>query len=139
VPIAAGWVAQFLSAATAAYPVLGDTWQHAPVQLEVCGTMPQWAERGWTAAAPDGDVYRTFQWALEQHASVLNAKWTDIPAEYTQALADLLVNNGYRSVIDTLNHAGEATAGSELRLAATWSNLGVAPAYLPRALTTYRR
>ena len=28
----------------------------------------------------------TFQWALEQRASVLNAKFTSIPAEYVDAL-----------------------------------------------------
>jgi len=68
-----------ISQATSAYPAFADAWQHAPIQLEVCGTMPEWLSEGWTATQPDGEVYRTFEWALEQHASVLNAKWTDIP------------------------------------------------------------
>jgi hypothetical protein len=124
-----------ISEATAVYPAFGDTWRHAPIQLEVCGTMPDWLSLGWTATAPDGEVYRTFQWALEQHASVLNAKWTDIPDEYLDALNDLLRRDGYRFVIDSFNHASEVAPGAELVLASTWSNLGVAPMYVRRTLS----
>ena len=126
-----------ISEATSRYSGFGTTWQHAPIQLEVCGTMPEWVDLGWTATAPDGEVYRTFQWALEQHTSVLNAKWTDIPAEYLDALGGLLRQNGYRFVIDQLSHPGALAPGAELRLASTWTNLGVAPIYL-RRLLSYR-
>ena len=123
-----------IEAATAAYPDFADTWRRAPIQLEVCGTMPDWADFGWTSDAPDGLVFRTFEWALDQHASVLNAKWSAIPAPYVDALDDLLRRNGYRFVVDSLNHAGALAAGDELTLASTWSNLGVAPMYLRRSL-----
>jgi hypothetical protein len=124
-----------INAATAAYPAFPDTWQHAPIQLEVCATMPGWVSEGWTATPPDGEVYRTFQWALEQHASVLNAKWTDIPTEYLDELDAMLVRNGYRFVVDSLNHPSEVAPGDELILASTWSNLGVAPMYIRRTLS----
>jgi hypothetical protein len=126
---------QMIGQASAAYPAFPEVWRHAPIQLEVCGTMPEWLARGWTADAPDGKVYRTFQWALEQHASVLNAKWTAIPSEYVSALNELLVRNGYRFVVDSLSHPSTLALGDALVLASTWSNLGVAPIYVPRTLS----
>ncbi len=121
--------------ATAALPAFPDTWRHAPIQLEVCGTMPVWDSNGWTTDAPDGEVYKTFQFALDQHASVLNAKSSDIPAAYVSAIDDLLVENGYRFALDSFNHDSVVQSGGELVFSVAWSNLGVAPHYLRRALT----
>jgi len=121
--------------ATGAFPAFGDTWQHAPIQLEVCGTMVTWESNGWTTDAPDGEVYKTFVFALEQHASVLNAKSTDIPAAYVPAIDDLLRENGYRFTIDSFNHDSVVQAGGDLVFSVGWSNLGVAPHYLRRTLT----
>ncbi len=123
-----------VSQATAVLPGFPDVWQHAPVQLEVCDTLPGWADRGWTATPPDGEVHRSFQWALDQHASVLNAKWTDIPEQYRGALDELLVHNGYRLVVDALSHEGELAPGEPISIMSTWTNLGVAPIYLARTL-----
>jgi hypothetical protein len=121
--------------ATAAYPAFADTWMHAPIQLEVCSTMPAWEGLGWTADAPNGEVYKTFEFALDQHASVLNAKFTDIPAVYLSAIDDLLALNGYRFVIDSFNHYSTVVAGEETTLVSNWTNLGVAPSYLRRTLS----
>ncbi|MBW2453539.1 MAG: DUF4832 domain-containing protein [Deltaproteobacteria bacterium] len=121
--------------ATNAYPAFADTWMHAPIQLEVCGTMPDWEGLGWTTDAPDGEVYKTFQFALDQHASVLNAKSSDIPSIYTAAIDELLVENGYRFVIDSFNHFSVVTAGDDTTFVSNWSNLGVAPHYLRRTLS----
>jgi len=124
-----------LTNATSAWPGFAQAWQKAPVQLEVCGTMPGWQQLGWSAAAPDGEVHKTFQWALEQHASVLNAKFTTIPGAYLAALQDLLKKNGYRFVVDSFNHNSVVSAGKTMSFSSTWSNLGVAPAYLRRTLS----
>ena len=126
---------QLIANATAAYPEFPNVYQHAPIQLEICGTMPDWLAFGWTADAPNGEVYRTFQWALEQHASVLNAKFTPIPIEYVSAIEDLLKKNGYRFSIDRLSHNDTVASGGDLLVSSTWSNLGVAPIYIPRTLT----
>ncbi|MCP4896794.1 MAG: DUF4832 domain-containing protein [bacterium] len=120
--------------ATAKYPGFPHVFEHAPIQLEICGSMPQWEDFGWTTDPPDGEVYKTFQWALEQHASVLNAKFTPIPAAYVSAIDDLLKENGYRFVIDLFNHSSEVDRGSSTTFLSTWHNLGVAPVYLPRKL-----
>ncbi len=121
--------------ATNAYPAFADTGMHAPIQLEVCGTMPGWEGLGWTADAPDGEVHKTFQFALDQHASVLNAKFTDIPSIYTAAIDELLKHNGYRFVVDSFNHFSVVTAGQGTTFVSHWSNLGVAPHYLRRTLS----
>lgn len=125
---------QMISATTAAFPAFGEVWQHAPIQLEVCGTMPGWHDRGWTADAPGGEVYRSFEWAVAQHAAVLNAKRTAIPADYLPALEDLLRRNGYRYAITELSHHDVVDAGGVLALAVAWTNRGTTPSYTRRTL-----
>jgi len=121
--------------ATALYPGFGEIWRRSPIQLEVCGTMPQWHDTyGWTATPPDGNVYKTFQWSLQQHASVLNAKRTEIPADYRPQLDELLRANGYRLRLERLNHPSSVEAGGALTLYARWENAGTAPMYIQRPL-----
>ncbi len=124
-----------IDAATAADPTFADLWQIAPIQLEVCGVMGDWYDLGWSAAAPDGEVHQTFQWSLDVHASVLNAKSSPVPADYVAAVDELLVANGYRFVLERLNHDGSVAAGAPLLLSAEWRNDGTTPAYHPRTLT----
>lgn len=121
--------------ATAIYPGFPEIWRRSPIQLEICGTIPEWLDSyGWSAEPPDGEVYRTFQWALEQHASVLNGKRTEIPAAYVPAIDDLLRANGYRLVVERFNHPGTARAGEEISVTSRWRNDGVAPMYIRRTL-----
>jgi hypothetical protein len=123
-----------IAAASTADPGFLKVWKRAPVQLEVCATFERWHELGWTADKPDGEVYKTFQWALRQHASLLNAKSKPVPAGYTPAIDELLKRVGYRFVVDGFNHPQTVEAGASTTFTAGWSNLGVAPAYLPRTL-----
>jgi hypothetical protein len=120
--------------ATAAQPGFADVWKTAPVELEICATMRDWQTLGWSSQAPDGEVHRTFQWTLDRHASVLNAKSNAIPAEYVAAIDELLRKNGYRFAIDSFNHSSQVTAGDTTTFHSEWTNLGVAPAYRPRTL-----
>jgi hypothetical protein len=124
----------FMEQARAAYPQFDEVWKHAPVQMEVCGTMQQWKERGWTADSHDSEVHKTFQFALDQHAAVLNAKRSPVPQEYVPAMEDLLRRVGYRYVIDRVSHSPAVKPGQELVVATTWSNLGVTPSYTRRTL-----
>jgi hypothetical protein len=123
-----------LAAAKAADPSFVDVWKRAPVQLEICGTLEKWHELGWNASTPDSELQKTFQWALSQHASLLNAKSKPVPASYVGPIDKLLKKNGYRFVIDHFNHPSRVRAGSKITFISNWSNLGVAPAYLPRVL-----
>ena len=126
---------QMIGAATAIDSDFETVWQRAPVQLEICGVMGSWEDLGWTASAPDGEVYSTFQWSLDVHASVLNAKFSDVPSAYVDAVNTLLLKNGYRFALSLLNHDSAVRAGESLTLSTRWTNLGTAPAYQPRAVT----
>ncbi|MBT8451125.1 MAG: DUF4832 domain-containing protein [Deltaproteobacteria bacterium] len=123
-----------LAAARAADPGFVDVWKRAPIQLEVCGTLSKWHELGWGASVPDGELHKSFQWALRQHSSVLNAKSQPVPASYVAPIDGLLKKNGFRFVIDHFNHPKSVRAGGSITVIANWSNLGVAPAYLQRVL-----
>ena len=125
---------EFIANLTAIYPAFPDVWKTAPIHLEVCGTIQGWYDRGWTATAPDGEVYKSFQWAIEQHASVLNGKRGTIPADYLPAMNDLLVANGYRYAIDRFNHSSTVAVGGPMQFVTVWSNLGVTPSYTRRTL-----
>jgi hypothetical protein len=127
---------EMIANATTIYPGFGEIWRRSPIQLEVCGTIPQWdSEYGWTTDAPNGEVYRTFQWALGKHASVLNGKRTEIPEAYVAALDNLLIENGYRFVLERFNHPSSAAAGGEIGFVSRWRNAGVAPMYIRRPLS----
>ncbi len=123
-----------LANAAAEDPSFADLWRTAPIQLEICGVMGDWYDFGWTADA-GGEVARTFQWALDVHASVLNAKSNPVPASYVDAVDDLLRQNGYRLVVDLFDHDEEIAPGAETTFVSDWSNLGVAPPYNPRTMT----
>lgn len=126
---------QMLSAAKAADPSFVDVWKRAPIELEICGTLTKWHELGWNVSTPESELQKTFQWALSQHASVLNAKSKPVPASYVGPIDELLKKNGYRFVIDHFNHPSTVRAGNSATFITNWSNLGVAPAYHPRTLT----
>jgi hypothetical protein len=125
---------KFMENARRVYPQFDEVWKHAPVQLEVCGVMQQWKDRGWTTTAPDGVVYKAFQFAIEQHAAVLNAKRSQVPDEYVGAVEDLLRRNGYRYVVDSVTHPAKVDTGAVLACRIRWSNLGVTPSYTPRSV-----
>ena len=124
-----------ISAAEEASPGFSEVWQTAPVQLEVCSTMSDWEALGWTTDGPDGEVTKTFAWSTEVHASVLNAKFSDLPDAYVGAIDVLLEENGYRLGLSLLNHSSTVQAGESLILSSRWTNTGTAPPYLPRTLT----
>ncbi len=123
-----------ISAATALDPGFADVWKHAPVELEVCATLARWEELGWSASGQNAEVQRSFDWALEQHASVLNAKSGAVPSGYVAAIDELLRHNGYRFVVERFTHEDRVRPGSSTTFVTDWSNLGVAPHYLPRTL-----
>lgn len=122
---------------TAAYPGFADVWKHAPVQLEICYTMEAWAGSAhrYSIDAPDGKAYKSFQWAKDKHASVLNFKRGKIPSQYVSAMNDLLRVNGYRFAIDSFENDSAVAPGHTLHFTSHWSNLGVAPMYVRRPLT----
>lgn len=105
-------------------PVVGNAWNTAPVQFEVCEDMRYWYDRGF-------DIDRILQKGLEWHGSVLNAKSSPVPAPWRGKVDEFLKKIGYRFVLRELSHTAEARPGGSLLLKSDWENKGVAPIYHP--------
>lgn len=105
-----------------------NSWQHAPVSLEICGYMDEWQSVQHYSRK---EVKATFDWALAQHASTLNLKSRRVPQEYRDIVDSALLKIGYRYRVSRLVLPAVVKAGQSLTLQSTWNNDGVAPVYLP--------
>jgi hypothetical protein len=105
-------------------PAVAKAWKTGPVQLEVCGVMQDWYDKGF-------DIDLILQKGLEWHVSVLNAKSSPIPAEWRPRVDAFLKKMGYRLVLRELTHPAEAHPGGALYLRSRRDNVGVAPIYHP--------
>lgn len=103
-------------------PVVADAWKRGPVQMEVCGYIHEWYERGF-------DLDRILDKGLEWHVSVLNAKSKPIPAAWRPRINEFLKKIGYRLVPAEIAHPAEGRAGERLTVRSRWENKGVAPVY----------
>ncbi len=103
-------------------PVIADAWKHGPVQMEVCGYIHEWYERGF-------DLDRILEKGLEWHVSVLNAKSKPVPAAWRSRFDEFLKKIGYRFVLRELTHPATSGAGKPLVIQSRWVNRGVAPIY----------
>ncbi|AWF53786.1 TPA: DUF4832 domain-containing protein [Klebsiella michiganensis] len=119
---------QRLAAAQTAWSGFNDSWQHAPVSLEICGYMAEWESvQHYTRE----EVQASFDWALAQHASTLNLKSRPVPAAYRDIVDSALLRIGYRYRVGQMEWDTPVRSGMPLTLNVTWRNDGVAPAYLP--------
>jgi hypothetical protein len=99
-----------------------EAWKQAPVALESCGDMRDWADEGWSLR----DI---FDYGLSQHASYLNNKSAPLPEGARPEVERFLRKLGYRLVIRNLSHHATAKAGEKLPVSIDWENVGVAPPY----------
>ncbi|HNA47263.1 MAG TPA: DUF4832 domain-containing protein [Nitrospira sp.] len=102
--------------------VVADAWKQGPVQMEVCGYIHEWYERGF-------DLDRILEKGLEWHVSVLNAKSKPVPAAWRPRFNEFLKKIGYRFVLRELTHQAAIAAGESFMLHSRWDNKGVAPIY----------
>lgn len=102
--------------------VIANAWKRGPVQMEVCGYIHEWYERGF-------DLDRILNQGLEWHVSVLNAKSKPVPAAWRPRFNEFLKRIGYRFVLRELTHTAESHPGGPLVLQSRWENKGVAPIY----------
>ncbi len=122
-----------IDTATEQYSNFLDTWQKAPIALEICGDAQQWeSEFQYTLA----EIQKNIDFALKYHASSLNFKSKPIPAQYRPLIDDALTKIGYRFRVKQLRHAQTITrqADSDTQhnaLDITWINEGVAHIYHP--------
>lgn len=103
-------------------------WKQAPVQFETCNDMTLWkTEHNFT----EKDVTEVFDYALDHHASLINAKSKPIPDEFQPAVQDVLKKLGYRFELTSLTHSKEVNSSSTMTITSEWKNSGVAPSYYP--------
>ena len=105
-------------------PAVGNAWNKAPVQFEVCEYIQNWYDRGF-------DIDRILQKGLDWHGSVLNAKSTPVPVTWRSKVDEFLKKLGYRFVLRELTHTAEVRPGGSLLVKSRWENKGVAPIYHP--------
>ena len=103
-------------------PAVADAWKRGPVQMEVCGYIHEWHERGF-------DLDRILEKGLEWHVSVLNAKSKPVPAAWRPRFNESLKKIGYRFVLRELTHPATSGAGESFVIQSRWDNKGVAPIY----------
>jgi len=101
---------------------LEDVWKRAPVAFETCWDMRKWKAQGW-------DIEQIFDWALQQHASLINNKSAPVPEGTRPLVEKLLKRLGYRFVLRELRHPASVERESELGVEMDWENVGVAPCY----------
>ncbi len=99
-----------------------DAWKHAPVVLEACGVMQEWADRGY-------DIAFILSEGLRWHCSAVQMKSSPVPPEWWPAVESFLKRMGYRLVLRHLTHPAQAAPGGLLHVETEWENKGVAPPY----------
>lgn len=110
--------------AIVADPQVVNAWQRAPVQMESCGVMQNWYDKGF-------NIDLILQRALDWHVSVFNGKSSPVPSAWRPKVDAWLKKIGYRFVLARLSHTNDVVRGGQMQLNASWINRGVAPAYRP--------
>ncbi|GLT13406.1 DUF4832 domain-containing protein [Vibrio algivorus] len=108
-------------------PLILSRWKHAPVDFEICYTMQEWAQQ--PNVYTQEKVIKTFDKALDLHASLFNLKSSEIPPVYQQALDEFRKKLGYRLVLKHLTVQSKFRAGSFIAIQSDWVNKGSAPSY----------
>jgi len=111
-------------------PGFADAWKHAPVVFEWYGNYEYLKTRQWS-------FDRAVQFMLDNHVTLINDNIGTVPSEEMPKLVKLARLSGYRFVLRELVHARRAPRGGRLRLAMSWSNVGVGRLYREFPLELY--
>ena len=96
-----------------------DGWKKGTVALEPCGTF------GGYPTPSDVVVDDAIAW----HATFIQNKSHNIPANWMADIERLVKKLGFRLVLRSVSVDESATIGAEIPIAMTWENLGIAPPY----------
>jgi hypothetical protein len=99
-----------------------DAWTRAPVVFEWYGDYRYLLGKDWS-------FDRAVQFMLDNHVTLVNDNVGEVPAAKLPELQKLARLAGYRFVLREVRHAGVADRGAALRVAMTWSNVGVGKLY----------
>ena len=105
-------------------------WKKVAVDFEICqGSLQDWYNINNPLHLTYNQVQKTFDFALNQHASLINAKSGAIPEEYQPLVKQFLNKLGYRYQLDHAEINNVVQNNHYLSIKSTWENLGVAPSY----------
>ncbi|OBU37220.1 hypothetical protein AYY26_08990 [Photobacterium phosphoreum] len=104
-----------------------NRWKQAPVDFEVCQDLNYWAQN--EKIYTQDKVKKTFDFALDSHASLFNLKSGNVPIIYKDLMDDFIKKLGYRFEISSVEISSRFTPSSPITIASTWKNTGVAPSY----------
>jgi hypothetical protein len=99
--------------------MMPDGWKTGTVALEPCGTF------GSYPTSPKEVIDDAITW----HATFIQNKSHDIPAEWIPEIERLVMKLGFRLVLRDLTYNDMAAIGSEINLDMDWENIGIAPPY----------
>ena len=103
-----------------------DSWQKAPVSLEICGTFFSWKD---VQGYKEEQVKYIFDQTLKWHISSFNAKSSPVPPEWEHLVNDWLNKMGYRFVLRKFSCPQSVKRNDRLSFETWWENKGVAPCY----------
>jgi len=96
------------------------SWKKGVWKLEPCGVMNNWGS---------SNVRKALKWALDNHATFIGNKDSQIPSDVKEDVKETLKRLGYRLVLRKAEHPDKIKAGKTLDTALTIENIGVAPPY----------
>ncbi len=99
-----------------------ESWRNGPVALEPGWNMQYWKNHGW-------DIDYILNWAQEHHASYIQNKSAQIPAEWIPKIRLALRKIGYRLVLREIQYPEFVYKDNPFDFTMTWDNTGVAPPY----------
>lgn len=107
---------------------LKDTWEKAPVHLEICGTLQRWKDQ---QNYDIGELRYIIDESLKWHISSFNAKSSPVPddPEWKAEIERWLKKMGYRLVLRRFTYPNEIKPGEGMEITSWWENKGVAPCY----------
>ena len=108
-------------------PYFLNRWKQAPVDFEVCQDLDHWAQN--KSIYTLDTVKKTFDFALDSHASLFNLKSGNVPVIYKDLVNDFLKKLGYRFELASVEINSRFVPASPIKITSKWKNVGVAPSY----------
>lgn len=105
-------------------------WRTAAVDFEICqNSLQDWYNWYNPQNLTNAQVQKTFDFALEQHGSLFNAKSGSIPNAYQPLVKQFLNKLGYRYQLNQVESDPVVHQNGYLHIKSQWENKGVAPSY----------
>ncbi|PSX19732.1 DUF4832 domain-containing protein [Photobacterium kishitanii] len=121
---------------TAPDVLFDQRWKKSAVDFEICqDSLQDWSNIKNPLHLTYDQVQQTFDFALKEHASLIDAKSHQIPNIYQPLLTAFLNKLGYRYQLNEVDYSRNIPKNGTLTINSQWQNLGVAPSYINYPVT----